>query len=128
MTDKELLERIQQRIGRNPAIVPDVLDAVRNGMKAWEASVQRRLDHRADMAISAALLLPTQRHWSTDNESHRSMMRLVAVGWNLARRVAGSPLEKAVVAFVREGDRVDPDSAEQHYKIIESAPVVDQEL
>jgi hypothetical protein len=124
MTDDKLLGKLAERIERNPDIIPKVLDAVKKGMAAWEATVQRRLDRHADLAISSALGLPARmRNWSKDNHGHRAFARLVAVGWGLVRRKPSSGLEKDLVKFVRDADAADPDDAASHYKTIGSEPV-----
>jgi hypothetical protein len=124
MNDKQLLDNLEARIRENPDIVPKVLKAVQEGMAGWEARVQARLNHHADLAITSALGLPARiKDWRTQNHGHRSMARLVAVGWGLVLRKASSALEIDLVDFVREADEWDPEAARTHYNTIGSRPV-----
>lgn len=124
LSDKELLEQLEKRIASNPDIVPKVLDALRDGMAGWEDKVQRRLDRHADLAISSALCLPNNLDdLSVDDHGHRSWARLVAVGWGLARRKAGSVFEQKLLAFVQAGDAVDPKDAASHYHHLRTLPI-----
>lgn len=84
MTPKqELLKELIAHIEEDPDIVPEALKAISKGMAAWEAKVQRRLDHRADYGISAALMLPKARSfWDVHNARHRA----VAIRFVIRRR------------------------------------------
>lgn len=123
MTDQELLEQLRRRITARPDLVPQVLNMVQSGMKAWETSVEQRMHHRMDAAIASALSLPTRGNWSIGNRNHRTFLRIVAVGWGLAHRTAGSVLEKAVATFVHRADVREGKEAVAHYATLQSEPV-----
>lgn len=123
---KRLLDDLRTAITQDPAIVPDVLSVVKDGMVQWEQSVKRRMDNNAYNGIIAALALPARpSNLNLDNHSHRAFARLVAVGLNLGRRRFGSmsKLEQRLRAFVSEADRMHSDDALQHYAVLGEQPI-----
>jgi len=121
MTDKKLLRLLASRIEANPDIVPQVLEASSKGMKAWEAKVKRHLDGQADIAISAALGLPKRiKRLSLKNRAHRSLARLVVVGWGLKLRQPSSEEERTLCDFLEDADVAFPEDAASHYQVIQA--------
>jgi len=122
MNREELIKVLVAYISSDPSVVPDVLNAVSEGMVAWGNRVRASLDSAADWGISAALNMPTDsRYWNV--KKHGSTARMVAVGWNLGRRNNLSQEEKELLAFVRRADLDDPESALGHYRILDAEPM-----
>lgn len=122
--DEKLIKTLRARIASNPNLIPQVLGAVSDGMAAWERRVKIDLDSKADLAITAALNLPSDlKRLNSKNHFHRSLARVVAVGMGLVLRKPSNGVEHAIRDFVLESDQEDPESARTHYEIIKSAPI-----
>ena len=117
MGNRELLKKLKEEIEANPAIVPEILEVVQEGMAAWKRSVERSLASNAWWGISAALDMPT-RPADWDTRRHGDTARLVRVGWNLHKRTPGCPQEKRLDEFVRKVDEEDPEGSSEHYAVI----------
>lgn len=120
--DHKLHARVHEALQQDPLAAEELVRLVSGGLAAWRERVESQIDTNANWGMSAALALPAYRPgraWlRVEDASHRTHARMVAVGWNLHRRYAASPIERELVVFVRAADAHDAKRARAHYATI----------